>query len=178
MTRKIEFLCTDCGNPYYVRPCDVKKRKTTLCRSCMLKRRNQTPKMRKISRKNGSRPKSTETRKRLSEAQRRHWTPERKAGRSGSGNPAWTGGRTLSSGGYIYKHCPGHPRATQKGNYVFEHIIMMENHLGRYLCENEVVHHINENRIDNRVENLLLCASISEHTLIHHEIRKQRKAVK
>lgn len=173
--KTIEFSCTDCGELYYVRPCDVKKRKTTLCSSCMLKKRNQTAKMREISRTNGSRPKSAETRKKLSEAQSRHWTPERREQRSGVGNPAWVSGETLSSGGYIYKSCPGHPRATQKGSYVFEHILVMENHLGRFLNGSEVVHHINEDKIDNQIENLRLCASVSEHTSLHHEIRKQSK---
>lgn len=37
-----------------------------------------------------------------------------------------------------------------------EHRLIMEEHLGRRLTEDEVVHHINENRYDNRLENLEL----------------------
>jgi HNH endonuclease len=50
---------------------------------------------------------------------------------------------------------PDHPRAG-KGSYVFEHVIVMEEKLGRYLLPGESVHHVNGLRDDNRPENLEL----------------------
>jgi HNH endonuclease len=50
---------------------------------------------------------------------------------------------------------PGHHRAG-KGQFVFEHILVMERTLGRYLLPGGSVHHRNGVRGDNRPENLEL----------------------
>jgi hypothetical protein len=50
---------------------------------------------------------------------------------------------------------PGHPR-TRKSPYVFEHILVAEEILGRYLERDESIHHRNGVRDDNRPENLEL----------------------
>ena len=72
----------------------------------------------------------------------------------------------IEHGGYILIHSPKHPFRDRK-NRVREHRLVMEKHLGRYLKSQEVVHHINHNKIDNRIQNLQLCASLSEHRKLH-----------
>lgn len=49
------------------------------------------------------------------------------------------------------------------GKVMLLHRWIMEQHLGRSLTEKEVVHHINGDPHDNRVENLMLMSSQSEH---------------
>lgn len=86
----------------------------------------------------------------------------------GSGNPSYSGGRVLMAAGYIWELSPGHPHADCRG-YVYEHRRVMERQIGRYLTPEEVVHHRNRVRSDNRPENLQLLASQAEHMRLHRE---------
>lgn len=75
----------------------------------------------------------------------------------GKKSPLWRGGKTIQThSGYVMKHCPGHPRVYKNAKYVREHVLVMEEHLGRYLTQGENVHHKNGVRSDNRLENLEL----------------------
>lgn len=85
----------------------------------------------------------------------------------GENHPNWKGGRYLSQPGkYIYFYLPQHPHSNNDG-YVFEHRLVMEKHLKRYLNPKEMVHHINKIRDDNRIENLVLFKNSSEHHKHH-----------
>ena len=81
---------------------------------------------------------------------------------SGNKNANWKGGRYISAQGYVYILKPNHPHHTKLG-YVLEHRLAMEKKIGRYLRPEERVHHINEVKLDNRIENLQLFSSESEH---------------
>lgn len=74
-------------------------------------------------------------------------------------------GRQKRQGGYIAIYSPKHPFAID--NRIFEHRIVMEKKIGRYLYPEEVVHHINKIVSDNRIENLMLFANDSEHHIWH-----------
>ena len=76
-------------------------------------------------------------------------------GLQGEKNPAWKGGKVIDGGRYILIHQPNHPHANS-GGYIREHRLVIEKVLGRYLSRKEVVHHKNGNRMDNRLENLIL----------------------
>ncbi len=74
--------------------------------------------------------------------------------KKGSQNPYWNGGRYKdSASGHIWVYNPDHPSCTKKG-YVLEHRIMVEKYIGRYLRPNEIVHHKNKIKSDNRISNL------------------------
>lgn len=86
-------------------------------------------------------------------------------------------GHRVKSKGYILIHKPKHPRAMCDG-YVYEQWLVMEAFLGRHLTREETVHHKNRVRDDNRIENLHLYASRSEHMReAHGEMREYLKAL-
>ena len=61
-----------------------------------------------------------------------------------------------------------------RDNHIMEHRYIMEQFLGRKLTEDEVVHHINEIKTDNRIENLIIL-SREEHVIVHTELERWKK---
>jgi hypothetical protein len=51
-------------------------------------------------------------------------------------------------------------------NNVYQHVIVVEKHMGRKLYAWETVHHINEIKTDNHIDNLFVC-SRQEHDKAH-----------
>lgn len=71
-------------------------------------------------------------------------------------HPNWKGGRRQLKSGYVFVHCPSHPRAGKGSRgYVFEHILVWEKTRGCYLPKDQQIHHLNGIRNDNRPENLV-----------------------
>lgn len=91
----------------------------------------------------------------------------------GKSNPTYKNGRYVSKG-YVMVLLPEHPFCVA-GGYVFEHRLVMEKHLGRYLNKTEIVHHIDKNKANNSLSNLQLFKDHSEHAKIHNAERKRDK---
>jgi hypothetical protein len=75
---------------------------------------------------------------------------KKKFGRS----PNWKGGKTQNHG-YPMLYKPNHLNA-KKGGWILEHRFVMSEFLKRPLKKDEIVHHINGDIKDNRIENLEL----------------------
>jgi len=84
----------------------------------------------------------------------------------------WQGGFKIENG-YKLLLVKDHPAATERG-YVYAHRYLMEKKLGRYLKTDEVVHHKNMNKLDNRLRNLIIL-SPAEHMRIHHKLKSYTK---
>ena len=78
----------------------------------------------------------------------------------------WKGGRCISDDGIMIT-----TRGIDKygRSQVAEHVLKAEGVLGRKLNDDELVHHINGNRLDNRNENLMICTR-SSHKLFHGQM--------
>lgn len=67
---------------------------------------------------------------------------------------------------YIGYYIPNHHLANKSG-IVYEHLLMAEAMLDRRLLKEEVVHHKDENRENNKFSNLIVFKNKSEHTKYH-----------
>ncbi len=85
--------------------------------------------------------------------------------KEGEKHYAWKG-RLIDKDGYVLIHTKGHPNARKHTPYIFEHRLVMEEFLGRFLAPNEVVHHINGLKDDNRIENLQLFENNAAHLAV------------
>ena len=75
----------------------------------------------------------------------------------------------------------GYRQCTRRGKNCFryEHVLVVEKRIGRRIRYGEIVHHINGNKIDNRIENLELMtnsAHMKEH-MSRPEIRRKSSRI-
>lgn len=85
----------------------------------------------------------------------------------------WNTGRLLSSDGYVKVRVGRkHPLADPNG-YCYEHLLVYVAAVGEKPPANCVIHHINEDRTDNRLENLEVILA-SRHNSIHLPQRDPR----
>lgn len=105
-------------------------------------------------------------------------------GKCGSESQNFIGPLTISNYGYILEYCPAHPYPHDKSSKtvrVFQHRLIVERNYQKFdskffeevnemivLKQEFVVHHINGDKQDNRLENLQIM-SLAEHTALHNK---------
>jgi len=100
-------------------------------------------------------------------------------GLTGELNSSFIPGDLVGDSGYVSSIAPSnHPRA--KSGRFLKHILVMEEKIGRYLKyygkshgDNEIVHHIDRNKLNNHIDNLILM-TMASHLSLHNTEDKER----
>ena len=85
----------------------------------------------------------------------------------GENNPRWTGGQYKDKHGYKWVH-------DYKNRWRKEHRVVVEKIIGRDLKRSETIHHIDENKLNNKTENLYYFPNDNLHKR-HHGLKDKPK---
>lgn len=66
--------------------------------------------------------------------------------------------------GYVLIH--------KNGKYFMEHRLIVEKKIGRKLLKSERVHHIDSNKQNNKIENLMVFKNNKAHSSFHNKVRQ------
>ncbi len=94
----------------------------------------------------------------------KHYMRVRRRGSAEDRKRALKGVRTIRAGA-------GYVEVVGNGQRKLEHIVVAERAMGKPMPAGAIVHHVNENRSDNRPANLVVCPSIAYHKFIHMRMR-------
>jgi hypothetical protein len=75
--------------------------------------------------------------------------------------------KRLQKNGYVLLYLPTHPFSDYNG-YVLAHRVIAEQYLGRYLTASEVIHHIDNDKTNNDLDNLWLFPDQQTHLRVGH----------
>lgn len=146
---KIIYECDQCHQPNETHKDNLRGRQMAICKTC----RNKQSGIKKRG------------------------IPSKKRGRMqprGKDAPNWRGGRYINKQGYVMVSVKQGSINRKSGweNYRPEHIVKIEQKLGRSLTKKECVHHKDGDRQNNNDMNLALIPTNSHHRITHHSLQK------
>lgn len=166
-SKRFLIACKVCGNEFSVKMChkDVLK---TCSKACRFSLRSSTAKQRQKDDPRFAAPKAgSEKAKNLSRSVKLAYAN----GKMDHMKKVWKAGekRWTGEGNPRYRHGNknGYKMIKIDGKWKEEHRAIMEKHIGRKLKKTEVVHHVNHDKHDNRLENLQVM-TIAKH-VSHHQ---------
>lgn len=95
-----------------------------------------------------------------------HTKGKKLAGYCRENNPNWRGGEYTREDGYVMIYKPDHP-LVNSNDYIRKSRVVVENNIKEFLPKDVIIHHINHNRSDDRIENLQILTSHAEHRKVH-----------
>lgn len=139
---KVNYTCPICNQIQKIDKWRLKKKKTPFCKKCVTIGTQKGVKRPQFSRENSGR---------------------------------WGGGEYISSDGYKMVKIEGEFLPSGRQKYQREHILIYEKFLGRKLkttrgYHGEQIHHIDGNKLNNSLENLVFCENITEHRNLHCQL--------
>lgn len=84
-------------------------------------------------------------------------------------------GRKLTPDGYVVVLMPQHPYCRKSDGYIYEHRVVKEATLGRFLKPGEVIHHADRDKLNNHPHNLVIFKSHGVHIRYHAILRRLAK---
>ena len=80
--------------------------------------------------------------------------------------------KKIDKKGYVLIHKPDHKYSKPKRGWIQEHRAVVEDFIKRRLKKGECVHHIDENKQNNKIDNLMIFKSHSKHSKFHTKVRQ------
>lgn len=136
---KVSVKCESCNIEYEITKQSFKRKKTKYCRNCCSKSTQKGIRKPKFSSEN---------------------------------SPRWNGGEYVSSDGYIMSKIPDMFLDSGRQVYKRKHVLIYESFLGREIKTKkggggEQIHHIDGDKKNNNIDNLVLCSDSKDHRLMH-----------